>query len=72
MTRRWNSTGGTLALEYFHQMGFTPDTIGRFGLGYALNAWDALVRFVEASHATMATFEKGGLDHQAGGGKRLL
>ncbi|MEK7748858.1 MAG: CHC2 zinc finger domain-containing protein, partial [Bacteroidota bacterium] len=35
---------GRSALEYFHSRGFTDDTIRNFGLGYALNGWDGLLR----------------------------
>ena len=34
---------GRTALEYFHQRGFTDETIRAFGLGYSLNSWDGLV-----------------------------
>lgn len=34
---------GRSALEYFHQRGFSDETIRTFGLGYALNSWDGLV-----------------------------
>jgi DNA primase len=34
---------GRTALEYFHQRGFTDETIRTFGLGYSLNSWDGLV-----------------------------
>lgn len=35
---------GRSALEYFHSRGFTDDSIRNFGLGYALNGWDGLLR----------------------------
>lgn len=34
---------GRTALEYFHQRGFTDETIRTFGLGYAMNSWDGFV-----------------------------
>jgi DNA primase len=56
-----NTTEGKLALEYFHHRGFTDDTVRKFGLGYSMNAWDSLVRFVEKEKLSIATFEKAGL-----------
>lgn len=35
---------GKAALEYFHSRGFSDETIRVFGLGYALNSWDALLQ----------------------------
>ncbi|RPH32780.1 DNA primase, partial [bacterium] len=55
------TTEGKLALEYFHHRAFSDDTIRKFGLGYSMNAWDALVRFAEREKLTIATFEKAGL-----------
>ena len=34
---------GKEALQYFYTRGFTDETIRTFGLGYAMNAWDAFV-----------------------------
>lgn len=34
---------GRTAIEYFHQRGFSDETIRTFGLGYSLNSWDGLV-----------------------------
>lgn len=34
---------GKEALEYYHQRGFTDETIRAFGLGYTLNTWDSFV-----------------------------
>lgn len=34
---------GRTALEYFHQRGFTDETIRTFGLGYSMNSWDGFV-----------------------------
>lgn len=35
---------GKAALEYFYSRGFSDETIRTFGLGYALNSWDALLQ----------------------------
>ncbi len=37
------SAEGKFALKYFHDRGFTDDTIRMFGLGYSLNSWDGLL-----------------------------
>lgn len=56
-----NSTEGKPALEYFRHRGFTDATIRRFGLGYAKNTWDDLVKFAEAQKQDLAQYEKAGL-----------
>jgi DNA primase len=37
------SDEGKEALQYFYKRGFTDETIRTFGLGYAMNSWDAFV-----------------------------
>ncbi len=37
------SDEGKEALQYFYKRGFTDETIRNFGLGYAMNSWDAFV-----------------------------
>ena len=34
---------GSIALEYFHNRGFTDETIRTFGLGYSVQSWDNLL-----------------------------
>lgn len=55
------SVEGKLALEYFKHRGFSQETIGRFGLGYSMNAWDGLARHVERAGLDAGTFERAGL-----------
>ncbi len=38
------SDEGKAVLEYFHERGFTDDTIRIFGLGHSLNSWDSLLQ----------------------------
>ncbi|MCX6120047.1 MAG: DNA primase [Ignavibacteriales bacterium] len=38
------SDEGKEALQYFYRRGFTDETIRTFGLGYAMNSWDAFVQ----------------------------
>jgi DNA primase len=56
-----NSSEGQLALEYFRHRGFSDGTIRKFGLGYAKNGWDDLVKFAEAQKQDLAQYEKAGL-----------
>jgi DNA primase len=52
---------GKLALEYFRHRGFSDGTIGRFGLGYSMNAWDSLLKKAETERLDVAILEKAGL-----------
>jgi DNA primase len=52
---------GKLALEYFHHRGFTDETIRTFGLGYAPNSWDALIKHAEENKFSIDLLEKAGL-----------
>ena len=56
-----SSPEGKLALEYFKHRGVTPETITRFGLGYAPNAWDSLAKKCELEHRELEQFERAGL-----------
>jgi DNA primase len=55
------SEGGKPALAYLQRRGFTAETIKKFGLGYAPDAWDALLKAAEDNHITAETLEKAGL-----------
>lgn len=52
---------GQLAREYFHHRGFSDETIRTFGLGYAMNGWDNLVKFAEREKLPLELLEKAGL-----------
>ncbi len=52
---------GKPALEYLTGRGFTPTTIKHFGLGYALDRWDALLKEAEQNHVAPEMLEKAGL-----------
>jgi DNA primase len=56
-----NTNEGKLALDYFRHRGFSDATIRRFGLGYARNTWDDLVKFAESQKHDLAQYEKAGL-----------
>lgn len=43
---------GKVALEYLIQRGLSAKTIKRFGLGFALDSWDSLVKHLKASGYT--------------------
>jgi len=52
---------GRPALNYLRRRGFTPQTIKQFGLGYAPDAWDALLTAAEDEQLDPETLEKAGL-----------
>jgi DNA primase len=52
---------GKLALEYFHHRGFTDETIRKFGLGYAMNSWDDLMKRMERENVPAELLDKAGL-----------
>jgi DNA primase len=52
---------GRPALEYLKDRGFVPKTIKRFGLGYAPDAWDALLSAAEDEQIDPETLEQAGL-----------
>ncbi len=55
------SVEGKLALEYFKHRGFSQETVARFGLGYSMNAWDGLARYVERTRLDAEAFTRAGL-----------
>jgi DNA primase len=52
---------GRTALEYFHQRGFSDETIRVFGLGYSLNLWDGLVHRAKEEGLDRSDLLKAGL-----------
>ena len=52
---------GKPALDYLRQRGITPSTIKTFGLGYAPDAWDALLNAAKEKQVDPETLEKAGL-----------
>ncbi len=52
---------GKPALAYLQERGFTAQTIKHFGLGYAPDGWDALLREAEAHHISPEILEMAGL-----------
>ena len=52
---------GVPALEYLRKRGVTEETMRRFGLGYAPNSWDALLRFARSEQVDAAELERAGL-----------
>ncbi len=55
------SPKGARGLDYLEGRGFTPETIKKFGLGYATEAWDDLLVAAENDHVAAETLEKAGL-----------
>lgn len=52
---------GKRALRYLRDRGFSKDAIKRFGLGYAPQAWDALLRASAEHHLSEDVLEEAGL-----------
>lgn len=52
---------GKDALEYLAGRGFTEKTIKKYGLGYALDQWDALIQAATKKHISPEILEKAGL-----------
>jgi DNA primase len=55
------SDEGKEALQYFYKRGFTDETIRTFGLGYAMNSWDAFVNKAQAEGFKTEDIAKVGL-----------
>jgi DNA primase len=55
------SDEGKEALQYFYKRGFTDETIRTFGLGYAMNSWDAFVLKAQAEGFKIEDIAKVGL-----------
>ncbi|GIV61192.1 MAG: DNA primase [Rhodothermaceae bacterium] len=52
---------GRVALDYLKQRGFTAETIRHFGLGYAPDQWDGLLRAAAEAQINPEVLEKAGL-----------
>lgn len=52
---------GRRALEYLRDRGFSKEAIKKFGLGFAPDAWDALLQAASAHHLSEAVLEEAGL-----------
>ena len=58
----WNTeSGNAIGLSYFKERAFTEDTIKKFGLGYALDEWDAFTKTALNKGYTLEFLEKTGL-----------
>lgn len=56
-----NAPEGKAGLEYLLGRGLLKETISRFGLGYALDSWDALCDAAKAEGKSLKTLEEFGL-----------
>ncbi len=52
---------GRPAIAYLRDRGFSKTTIKKFGLGYAPDRWDALLKAAEAKHVAADVLEQAGL-----------
>lgn len=61
--RQLNDTeeGKSIGKSYFHERGFTENTIRKFELGYAVDAWDALMKEATGKGFSKEVLEKTGL-----------
>ena len=55
------SPEGATALEYLRKRGFSEETVRKFGLGFAPNSWDALIRFARSEQTDIEQLERAGL-----------
>ncbi|WP_077214005.1 DNA primase [Bacillus dakarensis] len=56
-----NTKDGQHALEYLLNRGFTLEAIEKFQIGYALNSWDFVFKFLSKRNYQPAILEKAGL-----------
>lgn len=63
------SDGGKKGLEYLLGRGFSKETITTFGMGYAPDSWDALLRAATEKQFKPELLEKVGLVKQRSGGE---
>lgn len=58
----WNTEKGkAIGLSYFKERGFTDETIKKFGLGYALDEWDAFTKEAVSKGYQLEFLDKTGL-----------
>lgn len=58
----WNTEKGkAIGLSYFKERGFTDETIKKFGLGYALDEWDAFTKEALSKGYQLEFLDKTGL-----------
>lgn len=68
----WNNPEGrSVGLSYFKERGFRDDIIEKFGLGYSLEAWDALAVAAKAKGYKQEYLEKTGLSYMSDKGKMI-
>jgi DNA primase len=59
---------GARALEYLASRGFTKESVLAFGIGYAVDEWDALTRAATAAGHRVEILERAGLSRRRAGG----
>ena len=62
-------TAGAQAREYLHGRALTEKTISRFGLGYAPDSWDGLIKAAANAHIKLKTLKLAGLVVERNDGK---
>ncbi len=56
-----NTKEGQHALEYLYERGFSQESIDKFQIGYSLNSWDFVVKFLSKRNFSLEWMEKAGL-----------
>ena len=56
-----NTKEGQHALEYLYGRGFTRESIDKFQIGYSLNSWDFVVKFLSKRNFPLEWMENAGL-----------
>lgn len=59
---------GKQALDYMKGRGFSDETLSAFGIGYAPNEWDALIRYFDAKGVKRGWLVSGGLAREGADG----
>lgn len=52
---------GSKGIDYFKKRGIDGNTVNKFGLGFALNSWDALLKYLMSKGYSCDIIEKAGL-----------
>jgi DNA primase len=66
--RTLRSDAGTIAQAYFRTRGFSDEIMKEFGVGFAVDEWDALIRRLTAQGYTAEELDKAGLVIRREGG----
>lgn len=60
-TQLWKGPGKEKVLAYLHARGIADESIQKFRIGYALNGWDNIIKFLMERGFSLSEIEKTGL-----------